>query len=89
MSDLSTQPHVQTQPAQDKSILNSKLQDKPAAKWAVVAFSLLLVGGVAFIVIRLSKDLSTVHQASIFPYVLLGLALVIALGFEFVNSTLR
>lgn len=34
----------------------------------------------------LSEDLSTVHQASVFPYVLLGLALLIALGFEFVNG---
>ena len=86
MSPLPSQQNSPTQPAQNASLLDSKLQDKPAAKWAVVAFSLLLLGGVAFIVTRLSKDLSSVHQASVFPYILLGLALVIALGFEFVNG---
>ena len=33
-----------------------------------------------------SSDLSIVHSASVFPYILLGLALLIALGFEFVNG---
>jgi PiT family inorganic phosphate transporter len=46
----------------------------------------VLVGGLIYIVTRLSIDLSPVHQASIFPYVLLGIALLIALGFEFVNG---
>ena len=50
------------------------------------AFSLVLVAGVVYIISRLAIDLSPVHQASIFPYVLLGTALLIALGFEFVNG---
>ena len=33
-----------------------------------------------------SKDLASVRQASTFAYVLLGIALLIALGFEFVNG---
>ena len=86
MPTLSDQDSASQAPAQNKSLLDSKLQDKPAAKWAIAAFSLLLVGGIAFIVTRLSKDLSSVHQASVFPYVLLGVALLIALGFEFVNG---
>ena len=32
------------------------------------------------------RDLSGVHNTSIMPYVLLGLALLVALGFEFVNG---
>ena len=72
--------------AEQSSVLDQKLKDKPTAKWAVALFSLLLAAGVAFIVVKLRDDLSLVHQASVFPYVLLGLALLIALGFEFVNG---
>ena len=35
---------------------------------------------------QLWGDLSVVHNADVFPYILLGLALLIALGFEFVNG---
>ena len=72
-------------PAQ-ASILDQKLKDNPPAKWGFVVFALVLVGGLIYIISRLSIDLSPVHQASIFPYVLLGVALLIALGFEFVNG---
>ena len=74
-----------TAPAQ-ASILDQKLKDNPPAKWGVAAFALVLVAGVIYIISRLSIDLSSVHQASIFPYILLGIALLIALGFEFVNG---
>ena len=72
-------------PAQ-ASILDQKLKDNPPAKWGVVAFALVLVAGLIYIITRLSIDLSSVHQASILPYILLGTALLIALGFEFVNG---
>jgi inorganic phosphate transporter, PiT family len=68
------------------SILDQKSKDNPPAKWGMAAFALVLVGGLVYIVWRMSIDLSPVHQASIFPYVLLGVALLIALGFEFVNG---
>ncbi len=68
------------------SSINKKMKDTPPAKWAVAAFALLLLGGIGYVVFRLTRDLSTVHQASVLPFVLLGLALVIALGFEFVNG---
>ncbi len=58
-------------PAQ-ASILDQKLKDNPPAKWGVAAFALVLVAGVIYIISRLSIDLSSVHQASIFPYILLG-----------------
>jgi len=72
-------------PAQS-SILDQKLKDNPPAKWGVAIFVLVLVGGLIYIIWRLSVDLSPVHQGSVFPYVLLGVALLIALGFEFVNG---
>ena len=71
------------------SMLDQKLAGKksgPAGKIGFALFGVLLVGGLIYIVTQLSKDLSPVHQASIFPFVLLGLALFIALGFEFVNG---
>ena len=46
----------------------------------------MLVGGLGYITSQLWGDLSVVHNASIFPYFLLGIALLIALGFEFVNG---
>ena len=51
-----------------------------------IAFGVMLIAGVIYIWTQLSKDLSIVHDASIFPFVLLGVALLIALGFEFVNG---
>ena len=44
------------------------------------------MGGIVYITAQLWGDLSVVHNVSLFPYLLLGLALVIALGFEFVNG---
>jgi PiT family inorganic phosphate transporter len=46
----------------------------------------ILLGGLIYIGTHLATDLSIVHSASVFPYVLLGIALMIALGFEFVNG---
>jgi PiT family inorganic phosphate transporter len=46
----------------------------------------ILVGGLIYIATRLAADLSVVHASSAFPYILLGIALLIALGFEFVNG---
>ena len=72
--------------ASSKSILDQKLSNSSSGKWGVLVFSLMLIGGVIYIATRLTKDLSLVHSASVFPYVLLGIALLIALGFEFVNG---
>jgi PiT family inorganic phosphate transporter len=51
-----------------------------------VVFVLALLGGLGYIGIHLSKDLDTITVISIWPYLLLALALLIALGFEFVNG---
>jgi PiT family inorganic phosphate transporter len=68
------------------SLLDEKLSKSSPSKWGAIVFGVLLVGGVIYIGNRLSADLSIVHATSIFPYVLLGVALMIALGFEFVNG---
>lgn len=68
------------------SLLDEKLKKSSPGKIGGVIFLILLLGGVFYIFNQLSSDLSTVHASSIFPYFLLGVALLIALGFEFVNG---
>ncbi len=52
----------------------------------MVAFGLVLLVGVCYAGFHLLTDLSNVHSGSFLPYVLLGIALLVALGFEFVNG---
>ena len=47
---------------------------------------LAVLSGLVFIGVHVAKDLDNVTVTSAGPYVLLGLALLIALGFEFVNG---
>ncbi|MEO8870369.1 MAG: inorganic phosphate transporter [Granulicella sp.] len=68
------------------SLLDQKLKKSSPGKVGGVIFGMLLLGGLIYIWAQLSSDLSIVHSASVFPYLLLGLALLIALGFEFVNG---
>ncbi len=68
------------------SILEEKLKKSSPGKAGMIVFALMLLGGIGYITAQLWGDLSLVHSASIFPYLLLGLALLIALGFEFVNG---
>jgi PiT family inorganic phosphate transporter len=68
------------------SALDEKLKKSSPGKAGMLVFGAMLIGGLGYITSQLWGDLSVVHNASIFPYVLLGLALLIALGFEFVNG---
>ncbi|WP_263381841.1 inorganic phosphate transporter [Granulicella arctica] len=68
------------------SLLDEKLKKSSPGKIGGIVFGIMLLGGLVYIGMKLSKDLAVVHNASIFPFVLLGLALFIALGFEFVNG---
>ena len=51
-----------------------------------VVFGAALVIGVVYVGSQLIRDLVEVRDARILPYLLLGLALFVALGFEFVNG---
>jgi PiT family inorganic phosphate transporter len=82
MADLAAT--VEVMPA-GASALDHKL-NKSSSRIGVVAFSLALAGGLGYIGFHIASDLSTVTVVSIWPYLLLGLALLIALGFEFVNG---
>ena len=63
------------------------LDDKPHVGGAI-AFLLVLVAGLGYAAFSISSDISNVgeHNLAIGAFVLLGIALLIALGFEFVNG---
>jgi PiT family inorganic phosphate transporter len=70
----------------NKSILDEKMEKSSVGRWGGIVFIIMLVAGLIYIGTQLSSDLSIVHTASVFPFILLGVALLIALGFEFVNG---
>jgi len=65
--------------------LETKLGRSPG-KIGMLGFGVVLLVGVVYCALHLLTDLSTVRSGSITPYVLLGVALLVALGFEFVNG---
>src|SRR5215467_14490321 len=65
--------------------LEAKLSRRPGMI-GIAGFGVVLVIGVVYSAYHLLSDLSTVHSNSLTPYILLGLALLVALGFEFVNG---
>lgn len=67
------------------SLLDKKMKKSPAWISGVVVAAALL-GGLAYIGFHIAGDLGDVSLGSVWPYLLLGLALLIALGFEFVNG---
>jgi PiT family inorganic phosphate transporter len=68
------------------SLLDEKLKKSSPGMVGGIAFAVMLVCGLVYIGIKLGSDLSIVKSTSIFPFILLGLALFIALAFEFVNG---
>src|SRR5258705_2633041 len=68
------------------SLLDQKLKKSSPGKIGGIIFAVMLVGGLIYIGTKLADDLSVVHSSSVLPFILLGVALLIALGFEFVNG---
>jgi PiT family inorganic phosphate transporter len=68
------------------SVLDQKLSNKTPGKLGIAIFGAVLLVGVVYAGISLGTDLSSVHPGSVLPFVLLGVALMVALGFEFVNG---
>ena len=71
--------------AATSTALEAKMSSKPG-KIGVLIFGLALVVGFIYAGSHLISDLSDIHSSSVMPFVLLGVALLIALGFEFVNG---
>jgi PiT family inorganic phosphate transporter len=65
--------------------LDSKLKKSPG-KMATLGFGCVLLLGLVYSASQLISDVGAVRTTSVYPYVLLGIALLIALGFEFVNG---
>jgi PiT family inorganic phosphate transporter len=82
MADLATTVHAMPS---GRSLLDRKLSKAPS-RAGMAMFLLALAGGLCYIAFHVARDLDSVTITSIWPYMLLGLALLIALGFEFVNG---
>src|SRR5579872_6191147 len=67
------------------AIVKQKL-DKGPSKMGTVVFAAVLLVGFIYTVFHLASDLASVRSGSVFPFILLGIALLVALGFEFVNG---
>jgi PiT family inorganic phosphate transporter len=82
MADLATL----VEPMPSGKTLLDRSTDKSTSRTGVLAFLLALAGGIGYIAYHLARDLDNVTITSVWPYLLLALALLIALGFEFVNG---
>jgi PiT family inorganic phosphate transporter len=68
------------------SLLDRKMKKKSPA-WISGSIALIaLLGGLAYVGFNIAGDLGGQRLGSVWPYVLLATALLIALGFEFVNG---
>jgi PiT family inorganic phosphate transporter len=65
--------------------LDAKLAKGPG-RWVMLPFFIVLAVGMTYAGMQLFEDLSVVPRSSATPFILLGIALTIALGFEFVNG---
>jgi PiT family inorganic phosphate transporter len=66
--------------------LDTKMTVSSPAKIGMGLFGIALIVGLVYAAYHLLSDLSGMHATSALPYVLLGVALLTALGFEFVNG---
>src|ERR1700742_517569 len=64
----------------------SKLVTHKPSPWFNVLAMVVVATGIIYAGFHLADDLSVVQDTRAYPYILLGIALVIALGFEFVNG---
>jgi PiT family inorganic phosphate transporter len=82
MSDLATTIEGRPPAA---ALLDKKMKKSHALISGGVVLAALIIG-IGFIALHIIEDFNGVTIGSIWPYVLLGTALIIALGFEFVNG---
>src|SRR5271166_3802460 len=65
--------------------VHEKLSQSPGMIGMSV-FGVALVVGLIYTIVSVARDLQAERGTSIYPYILLGVALLVALGFEFVNG---
>jgi PiT family inorganic phosphate transporter len=71
-------------PARDTRL--DRKMGKGPGRFGLLLFGIALIAGLGYAAGQIIHDLSRSPQATVWPYVLLGVALFIALGFEFVNG---
>ena len=89
MADLATLTEplpVSNHPLQPKSTVAGRMTARIPARTGKSIFLLALSGSLCYIIFHVVRDLHSVSMPTVWPYFLLGLALLIALGFEFVNG---
>ena len=72
-------------PVAGETLLDKKMKKGPGVLGGVI-FAAILLGGLAYCGFNIVNDMGHVTLVSVWPYVLLAVALLIALGFEFVNG---
>jgi PiT family inorganic phosphate transporter len=70
----------------EAAVVSSAPAHSGSGRLFTLIFGAILVVGAGYAGLHLVQDLSTVHAHSLAPFILLGVALLIALGFEFVNG---
>jgi PiT family inorganic phosphate transporter len=69
----------------DQALTSPLARQKPNP-WFNILAAAVVVAGIIYAGYHLADDLSVVRDTHAYPYILLGIALLIALGFEFVNG---
>ncbi len=77
--------HVKAKRLPGSYSVHEKLKQTTGRR-GVIGFAIVLLTGLIYIGVQIGYDLSQVRMESAWPYVLLGIALLVALGFEFVNG---
>ncbi len=85
MAATATQPAPSVTPTPVSSAIHEKLKKGPS-RIGTLVFGLVFVAGLIFIGTSIARDLNGIVLESAWPYVLLGIALFVALAFEFVNG---
>jgi inorganic phosphate transporter, PiT family len=78
-------PAATTASAPTTHAVHAKLSKGPGMVGMAI-FGVVLIVGIVYIGISLSHDLSSLQSGPVLPYILLGVALFVALAFEFVNG---
>jgi inorganic phosphate transporter, PiT family len=76
----------QVLPRAERAPTASALIGQKPNPWFNVLAGVVVITGIIYAGVHLADDLSVVRDTRAYPYILLGIALLIALGFEFVNG---
>src|SRR3974390_2242149 len=84
MANLSASDSIPLTP--EKPAAASRVGAHKSSPWFNPLAFLMILTGIIYVGYHLADDLTVVQDTRAYPYILLGVALLIALGFEFVNG---